>query len=145
MYENFSLFHCKFKQNCNFCSITANLNRNVGNLGSIFIKKLLVTASKVIHRHSPSLKSTVAGIYYFRPKIRTHFFVQKQWSFDWNTLATEAFVNPIRIHIWHQMFFLGIFDLPTYPNQMLYYIHLFSKIRCSLTYLKIWRHMWILQ
>ena len=31
--------------------------------------------------------------------------------------------------------FLGIFDLPTYPNQMIYYISLFSKIRCSLTYL----------
>ena len=28
-----------------------------------------------------------------------------------------------------------IFDLPTYPNQMFYYISLFSKIRCSLTYL----------
>ena len=25
--------------------------------------------------------------------------------------------------------FLGIFDLPTYPNQILYYIILFSKIR----------------
>jgi hypothetical protein len=31
--------------------------------------------------------------------------------------------------------FLGIFDLPTYPNQILYYISIFSKIRCSLTYL----------
>ena len=31
--------------------------------------------------------------------------------------------------------FLGIFDLPTYPDQILYYINLFSKIRCSLTYL----------
>ena len=32
-------------------------------------------------------------------------------------------------------YFLGIFDLPTYPNQMFYYISLFSKIRCSLNYL----------
>ena len=31
--------------------------------------------------------------------------------------------------------FLGIFDLPTYPNQILYYISLFNKIRFSLTYL----------
>ena len=31
--------------------------------------------------------------------------------------------------------FLGIFDLPTQPNQILYYIRLFSKIRCSLTFL----------
>ena len=31
--------------------------------------------------------------------------------------------------------FSDIFDLPTYPNQMLYYISLFSKIRCSMTYL----------
>ena len=31
--------------------------------------------------------------------------------------------------------FGGIFDLPTYPNQILYYISLCSKIRCSLTYL----------
>ena len=36
----------------------------------------------------------------------------------------------------------------TCPNQIRYYIILFSKIRCSLTYiptyLKIWRHMWML-
>ena len=31
--------------------------------------------------------------------------------------------------------FGGIFDLSTYPNQILYYISLFSRIRCSLTYL----------
>ena len=40
--------------------------------------------------------------------------------------------------------FLGIFDLLTYHNKIIYYISLFSKIRCSLTYLKIWRHMWML-
>ena len=38
------------------------------------------------------------------------------------------------IHIWRQIF-LGIFDLPTYPHQILYYISLFSKIRWGLTYL----------
>ena len=64
LYVNLSLFHCKFKQNCNLCSI--------------FIQKLLVTASKVIHRHSPSLKCTTAGISYFRPKIRTNFFLIKK-------------------------------------------------------------------
>ena len=31
--------------------------------------------------------------------------------------------------------FWGIFDLPTYPHQILYYISLFSKIRLDLTYL----------
>ena len=31
--------------------------------------------------------------------------------------------------------FWAFFNLPTYPNQILYYISLFSKIRCSLTYL----------
>ena len=31
--------------------------------------------------------------------------------------------------------FGGIFDLPKYPNQILYYINLFSKIRSSSTYL----------
>ena len=31
--------------------------------------------------------------------------------------------------------FLGISDLPTYPNQILYYISLCSKIRWCLTYL----------
>ena len=56
--------------------------------------------------------------------------------------------------------FFGIFDLSTYPNQIstgpfkyyvsmfLAFLSLFSKIRCSLTYLstylKIWRHMWML-
>ena len=38
------------------------------------------------------------------------------------------------IHIRRQIF-LGIFDLPAYPNQILYYISLCSKIRCSLAYL----------
>ena len=33
--------------------------------------------------------------------------------------------------------FGGIFDLPFYPNQILYYISLFSEIRFSLTYLPI--------
>ena len=32
-------------------------------------------------------------------------------------------------------FFWDIFDLPTYPNQILYYISLFSKIHFSLTYI----------
>ena len=47
---------------------------------------------------------------------------------------------------WRNIFYLGastydvrwfwvIFDLPTYPNQIIYYISLFSKIRYSLTYL----------
>ena len=31
--------------------------------------------------------------------------------------------------------FLSIFEVCNYPNQMVYYIGLFSKIRCSLTYL----------
>ena len=43
-------------------------------------------------------------------------------------LYMGAFIYDVRC-------FLGIFDLPTYPNQMVYYIGLFSKIRCSLTYL----------
>ena len=47
--------------------------------------------------------------------------------------------------------FWDIFDLPTCtcPIQILHHISLFSKIRCSLTYrvpsyLKIWRHLWML-
>ena len=43
-------------------------------------------------------------------------------------LCKGAFIYDVRC-------FLGIFDLPTYPHQMLYYISLFSKIRWSLTYL----------
>ena len=31
--------------------------------------------------------------------------------------------------------FVGIFDLLIYPNQILYYISLFSKIKFSLTYI----------
>ena len=37
--------------------------------------------------------------------------------------------------IYDVRWFWAIFDLPTYPNQMIYYITLFSKIRWSLTYL----------
>jgi hypothetical protein len=47
------------------------------------------------------------------------------------TKITKGILGSIRIC------FLGIFDLPTYPNQILYYISLFSKIRCFLTYLPI--------
>ena len=39
------------------------------------------------------------------------------------------------IHTWRQIFFFGIFDLRIYPYQILYYIRLCSRIRCSLTYL----------
>jgi hypothetical protein len=45
-----------------------------------------------------------------------------------NSNVKGAFIYDVRC-------FGGIFDLPTYPNQILYYISLFSKIRCSLTYL----------
>ena len=46
------------------------------------------------------------------------------------------------IHIWRQMFFWyfwSMYLVPTYPNQILYYISLYSKIRCSLTYLPTWK------
>ena len=59
-----------------------------------------------------------------------------------------------KIHVWDNshmtsdVFGAFLIHLPTYPNQILYYISLFSKIRCSLTYLltylKIWCHMWTL-
>ena len=51
------------------------------------------------------------------------------WAFDKKVkMAKGAFTYDVRC-------FGGIFDLPTYPNQILYYISLCSKIRCSLTYL----------
>ena len=56
---------------------------------------------------------------------------QNQWfKMIWfrPILSKGAFTYDVRC-------FLGIFDLPTYHNQMVYYISLFSKIRCSLTYL----------
>ena len=37
-------------------------------------------------------------------------------------------------HTFDVKWILGIFDIPTYPNQILYYISLFDKIRYSLTY-----------
>ena len=43
-------------------------------------------------------------------------------------LPKGAFIYDVRC-------FSGIFDLPTYPHQILYYISLFSKIRRGLTYL----------
>ena len=45
-----------------------------------------------------------------------------------NQFQKGAFIYDVR-------WFWCIFDLPTYPHQMLYYISLFSKIRWSLTYL----------
>ena len=38
-------------------------------------------------------------------------------------------------HMTSDVFGLFLTCLPTYPNQILYYISLFSKIRCSLIYL----------
>ena len=43
--------------------------------------------------------------------------------------------NDILASVYDIRCFLGIFDLPTHPNQMVYYMGLFSKIRCSLTYI----------
>ena len=43
-------------------------------------------------------------------------------TFDYGELTWRAFIYDVRC-------FLGISDLPTYPNQILYYISLFSKIR----------------
>ena len=47
---------------------------------------------------------------------------------DFFRYVKGAFIYDVRC-------FWGIFDLPTYPNQMVYYIGLIGKIRCSLTYL----------
>ena len=52
-----------------------------------------------------------------------------RWNCTWlSCLSWGAFTYDV-------ICFFGIFDLPTYPNQIHYYISLFSKIRCSLTYL----------
>ena len=45
-----------------------------------------------------------------------------QWPWYWYIMDKGAFINDVRC-------FSGIFDLPTYPHQILYYISLFSKIR----------------
>ena len=51
-------------------------------------------------------------------------------NFSWisHHFDVGAFIYDVRC-------FSGIFDLPTYPHQILYYISLFSKIRWGLTYL----------
>ena len=66
--------------------------------------------------------------------------------FDFETAyRSNAFKSPncVKSLIWNLgaftcdvRCFLTFFDLPTYPNQILYYISLFSKIRCALTYLR---------
>ena len=62
-------------------------------------------------------------------KIQKCSFKNFRYKFCMNEKAKGS------IHIWRQMFF-GHF-WPTYLpyNQMVYFIDLFSKIRCSLTYL----------
>jgi hypothetical protein len=57
-----------------------------------------------------------------------HFFIVFLCCYIVVVITKGAFTYDVRC-------FGGIFDLPTYPNQMLYYISLFSQIRCSLTYL----------
>ena len=58
-----------------------------------------------------------------QPTIKYFFYVHTYFS-----NFKKQFTSDVRC-------ILGIFDLPAYPNQILYYISLFSKIRCSLTYL----------
>ena len=53
---------------------------------------------------------------------------QKLWHNGTWILPKGAFIYDVRC-------FLVIFNLPTYPHQILYYISLFIKIRWSLTYL----------
>ena len=61
-------------------------------------------------------------------------FFDKQSQYP--TLHCVAILNEVhRKYIYDVRCFGGIFDLPTYPNQILYYISLCSEIRCSLTYL----------
>ena len=50
------------------------------------------------------------------------------------TSRTCSFKSREHSHMTSDIFF-GVFDLPTLLNQILYYISLFSEIRCSLTYL----------
>ena len=56
----------------------------------------------------------------------THFLTirkKRSLSFFFNLILNkEAFTYDVK-------YFGGIFDLPTYPNQILCYIRLFSKIR----------------
>ena len=70
-------------------------------------------------------------------QVCTRVYKWKLWFHEKNR-DKGAFTYDIRC-------FGDIFDLLTYPNQILYYIgSLFSKIRCLPTYLKIWRHKWML-
>ena len=79
-------------------------------------------------------------------------FTLKSWHFwtIYQPLVNVVCERPImkiynREHSQMTSDILEIFltNLNTYPNQILYYISLFIEIRLP-TYLKIWRHMWML-
>ena len=70
-------------------------------------------------------------------KLNSHFDMDLSWwrvsnymlrTSAGSLIAKRAFTYDVRC-------FGGIFDIPTYPNQMLYYISIFSKIKFSWTYL----------
>ena len=76
-------------------------------------------------------------------QLHTKCLVHDQAISIWSTCLYPTLMLLGSIHIWRQIFF-GFF----WPNQILCYISLCSKIRCSFTYLStylnIWCHMWML-
>ena len=52
---------------------------------------------------------------------------QEKLPADWMFMETCRYIKGA--FIYDVRCFSGIFDLPTYPHQILYYISLFSKIR----------------
>ena len=74
---------------------------------------------------APIVKTFIKSLFFYHQVIRPNRHLLK---FKLHNFSMGASTYDVR-------WFWVIFDLPTYPNQMIYYISLFSKIRWSLTYL----------
>ena len=96
------------------------------------------------------LSDATMGLRQYWRKLSTSLFIPRAKTFLRDLchyLKTYSFLLREHSHMTSDVFWVFLIYLSTYPNQILYYMSLFSKIICSLTYLltylKIWRHMWM--
>ena len=99
------------------------------NCTIIVLSKMNLFAIFAIFKRCILSQLKVYSIKYHTIEIWNCIYYYSAWTL-WaaGLLDKGAFIYDVR-------YFLAIFDLPTYPHQILYYISLFSNIRWGLTYL----------
>ena len=118
---------CK-KQKFQFGQSYSYIMRKVGHHQILIQNNLGFMVSDLIYISMPKIQIVCYNLLKIYIVRRPQFFAKSPPKI----FPRGAFTYDVRC-------FLGIFDQPTYPNQILYYISLFSKIRSTLTYLPTWK------